>query len=188
MIIGIDIDNTLVTTSAAVLEYINERLGTNFTIEDIKEYYIENLLNPQYQWIVKESFLNKAMWQKVKPIKDAFETVEKLYDDGHTIYFCTSTEPENLRKKIKYISRHTNFSYDFVKNHMINIKDKRLVRLDILIDDYVENLIGDRTYFSLCLDYPWNRFIGENFTYDFKRVYNWKEIYNEINKIGLLKS
>lgn len=180
MIIGVDIDNTLVTTSAAVLEYINERLGTNFVIEDIKEYYIENLLNSQYRWIVRESFLNKAMWQKVKPIKDAFETIEKLHDAGHEIYFCTSTEPENLRKKIKYISRHTKFSYDFVKSRMINIKDKRLIRLDVLIDDYVENLIGDRTYYSYCLDYPWNRYIDKEKPNAFKRVYSWEEIYKDI--------
>ena len=182
MIIGIDIDNVITTTTEAVLEYINERLETSFVIEDVKQYYIENLLDEKYRWIVADAFHNSQMWKKVKPVEGAFETIKKLIDDGHEVYFCTSTLPENVRKKIKYIIRNSNLSYQFVSKRMINIHNKQLLNLDILIDDCLSNLVGNRNYYSICLDYPWNR-IDEGCTIEgFYRAKNWNEIYEFISK------
>jgi 5'(3')-deoxyribonucleotidase len=180
MIIGVDIDNVLVTTTEAVLEYINERLGTNFVIEDVKEYYIENLLQEQYRWIVPLAFKDSDMWRRVKPIEGAFENIEKLIADGHEIFFCTSTYPENVRKKTKHIARNSNLTMKFVSDRMINIKYKQLLRLDCLIDDCAENLIGNRSYYSICLDYPWNRYIREDSTGAFYRAKDWNDVYNFI--------
>jgi hypothetical protein len=49
-----------------------------------------------------------------------------------------------------------------------------------MIDDYLDNLIGERSYYSICLDYPWNRKIIAN-TPNFIRVKNWEEIIQTIN-------
>ena len=39
-----------------------------------------------------------------------------------------------------------------------------MLKLDVLIDDFMDNLTGDREYISVCIEYPWNHIIDdENF-------------------------
>lgn len=173
--IAIDIDNTLCTTTEAVLEYINERTPLNLTVDDIKEYWMENSLPPEYRWIIPESFENRRMWKKVKMIQGAAQGIRELYNRGHEIYFATSTSPENFKKKIKFLKKNLPFlSPEYIENHSISIKEKQLLSVDIMVDDYLNNLNGERIYYSICLDYPWNQ-TDENIPY-FQRVKNWEEV------------
>ena len=53
MKIGIDLDNVVVTTTEALIEYLNERIPNfNLKLEDIKEYKLEKNLPPEYSRIV----------------------------------------------------------------------------------------------------------------------------------------
>ena len=52
MIIGIDIDNVLCTTTKAVLSVYNEDAEDNLKVENIKSYYIENFVKSEF----KENF------------------------------------------------------------------------------------------------------------------------------------
>ena len=175
MIIGIDIDNTLVNTAESVVDYINKRLPIKLDINNINQYWIENSLPEQYRWIVKTAFTDSSMWKNVRMIPDSAKFVEKLYNDGNDIYFVTSSLPENTKKKINHLSRNLPFlTREFIQNHTININNKQLLSLDILIDDCLDNLVGKRSYVSICLAYPWNNHEGEN---NFYRVGSWKEIY-----------
>lgn len=181
MKIGIDIDNVLCTTSEAVVEYINERIPVKLSIDDIKEYWMEKSLPEQYRWIVSLAFHDSAMWKKVKMIQGAAQGIKFLYQKGYEIYFVTSTTPDNLKKKIKFLKRNLPFlEGNYINDHIITIKQKTLLNLDIMIDDYLDNLIGERNYYSICLDYPWNRKIIAN-TPNFIRVKNWEEIIQTIN-------
>ena len=109
MIIGIDIDNTLNTLCKAVLSVYNEDSRDNLKPEDIKSYYIENFVKPKFKDNFNSYFLNRRVWKRIKVIKDCQKYVARLYRDGHTIIFITSTEPENLKKKANWLKR--NFPY-----------------------------------------------------------------------------
>ena len=186
MLIGVDIDNVVVNTTEAVLEYINERLPVKLKLSDITTYSIEATLPAQYQWIVEAAFRDKQMWKKVKIIDDAKKYLKKLYKDGHEIYFCTSSLPENLTKKIKHLVRNFDFfDKNYIETHTINIHKKQLLNLDILIDDCFSNLCGSRTYYSLCYSYPWNK--TNVLPPDFSYVKNWDEIYQKITEIAAKK-
>ena len=175
MIIGIDIDNVICTTTEALLDYINERTPLNLSIKDIKEYWIEKSIPSEYQWIVSNAFKDSLMWKKVKVIPGAVEGIKELYYRGHEIYFVTSTTPKNFVKKINFLKRNLPFlTKEYIDEHCISIKRKQLINLSILIDDYLNNLNGERTYYSICLDYPWNQ-TNENIPY-FQRVRNWEEV------------
>lgn len=53
MILGIDVDNVIVSTTEALIEYLNERIPNfNLKLEDIKEYKLEKNLPPEYSLIV----------------------------------------------------------------------------------------------------------------------------------------
>lgn len=178
--IGIDLDNVVVNTTESLIEYLNERAPRlNLRMEDIKEYWLEKNLPPEYALLVKEAFESKHLWKKVKLIKGARKYIKKLYQEGHEIYFVTSSLPENLRKKIKHLARNLNFFPEgYVESHTINIRQKQLLKLDILLDDCIDNLVGDISYTPLCMGYPWN----EN-DERVGHVYGWSEAYNCIHYI-----
>lgn len=187
MKIGIDLDNICVNTTQTLLDYINARLPVDLKLSDITTYYIEAALPQQYRWIVDSGFRDSIMWKRVKMIKGCAAYIEKLYADGHEIYFVTSSLPENLRKKIKHLTRNMDFfPDDYVWRHTINIQDKSLLDIDILIDDCLDHLTApNRHYHSIVLDYPWNQvdFIPPRFA----RAHNWKEIYEEVQNVTALK-
>ena len=102
--IAIDLDCTVLNTTERLVEYINERVPVNLKIEDIMSYSIEAALPKQYQWIVDSGFRDKEMWRGVQVLPYAADVIKKLYDEGHEIFFATSSLPENLRKKINHLS------------------------------------------------------------------------------------
>lgn len=182
MKIGIDLDNVVVNTTESVIEFLNERIpNLNMKLEDCSKYWLEQNLPKGYELIVQEAFENKHMWKKVKVIKGAKKYINKLREDGHDIYFVTSSLPENLRKKIKHLERELDFfEPGYVWRHTINIHKKQLLDLDILIDDCLDNLNGGRRYTSICFTYPWNKNIIDH---SIIRCDSWKEIYNEVKAI-----
>ena len=183
--LGVDIDNICVNTTESLVEYINERVPVNLKMSDITTYYIENALPDQYKWIVASGFRDRDMWKKVKLLQDCDVALNMLYDQGYEIYFVTSSLPENLRKKINHLSRNMQFfPKDYVWQKTINMQDKSLLNLDILIDDCLWHLLApNRLYKSICLDYPWNQVEETDEPNDFYRAYDWRQIYHLIKAI-----
>lgn len=188
MRIAIDIDCTLTTCIYSILDYINARLPVNLKMEDIKSYYIEEALPEQYRWIVTAAFRDPTMWATVKFLPHAAEVVEQLVADGHEVWFATSAEPKNMHKKINHLSRNMpNLGYEYIWRHTINIQDKYLLDVDVLIDDCIGHLTAkDRHYHSVAIDYPWNQTAAN--TPCFTRVKDWTEIPDVIRMIGEKKN
>lgn len=186
MKIAIDIDNTIIRTTATLVHYINERLPVNLKMSDITTYSIESALPEQYRWIVEAGFRDKLMWKEVTLLPSAVEVIELLYNEGHDIWFATSSLPENLRKKINHLSRNLPFfPENFVWRHTINLQDKSLLNVDVLIDDCLGYLLHpDRKYVSIVLDYPWNQTEGN--IPNLLRAYSWWSIYDNIKLIESL--
>ena len=183
MILGLDLDGTVVDSPQQVVHYINERLGLNLSMDDFKTYSMEDALPQQYKWIVDAAFRDPLMWKEVNLIEGSYKAIKKLYEDGHEIYFVTSSLPSNLKKKIGHLARNLDFfPIEYVWKHTINIHNKQLLKLDVLIDDALFNLIGKREYFSICMDMPYNQANDEEIP-RFFRAYNWDEIYTFIKII-----
>lgn len=182
MKLAFDLDCVCVNTTERMVEYINERLPVNLSIENITTYSIEAALPPQYKWIVDAGFRDKEMWKGVKLLPHCAEVMKKLYNEGFEIYFATSSLPENLRKKINHLSRNMPFfPKGYIERHTINICDKYLLNVDVLIDDCLEHIANEkRGYWSVVLDYPWNRNIDLP---RISRAYNWFDIYEKIHMI-----
>lgn len=181
LIIGVDVDNVLCDTSERVLKYVNERAGTNLHIEDITEYYMENFLPDEYKPLISQAFHDKEMWRNVTLLPNAKECIEKLRQLGHDIYFVTATTFANINKKSSFLRKH--FPQIDIDNKLINIRNKQMLRLDVMIDDYLENLLYDRTYYSIVFDYPWNQ--TKESTPMFTRVKDWHEA---VQKIIMIES
>lgn len=181
MIIGIDIDNTLNTLCKAVLSVYNEDSKDNLKPEDVKSYYIDNFVKPEFKDNFKNYFVDRRVWKRIKLIKDCQKYISRLYRDGHTIIFITSTEPENLKKKANWLKR--NFPYLDIRKSLFSCPKKQyMAGIDILIDDYEENLINAK-YHGILFSAPWNRDF-DNGKHGIYRAESWEQIYEIINYIN----
>lgn len=185
MVIGFDLDGTVVDTPMKMIDYLNERLPIKISIEDIKTYCIENALPNEYKWIVDNGFRDSKFWKKVSLIDGAYDTIKRLYEEGHDIYFATSSLPSNLKKKIGHLTRILDFfPENYVWRHTVNIHNKQLLRLDVLVDDALFNLDKDREYYSICMDMPYNQ--TDELISNFTRAKGWNEVYDRIKMVESL--
>ncbi len=175
MVIALDIDNVCNSLCEAVLSVYNERHGTNHTEEDIHTYNIENCIPCDHDEI-KNMFLDKTVWKRIKVVPGAVEYIKKLHDDGHRILFVSATLLDNVPKKASWLRR--TFPFLDIEECFIPVKDKSLVNVDVLVDDCLDNLRRvDRL--NIVFDKPWNRSEKSK-----ARAYTWEGVYKLINLHG----
>lgn len=180
MIVAIDIDNTINNLAESVLEVYNRDSGDNLKLNDIKKYHIENFVKEEYKENFYKYFSCSEVWRKIKFIPDCKKFISKLYNDNHTIYFVTKTEPRNFYKKASWLER--NFPYLDIRKCFFNCPNKKIMNVDVMIDDHSDNLGGAQKY-KILLDYPYNRnfeFIDDSYF----RCYNWEGIYDMVSLLN----
>ena len=173
MKIGIDIDNVCVNTTSCILEQHYADTGERLTLDDIKTYYIENYVSDDYKDDFHLIFLKKEMWKRVKVIPHCVEVIKRLHDSGNSIYFVTSTEPQNVAKKARFLQR--TFPFLDIRKRLITTHCKQMIKCDVLIDDYEENL-KNGSYFGILMNYPWNRNFDDASDDKIYRVFDWTQV------------
>lgn len=187
MIIGIDVDNVVCNTTFSTLTQHYADTGEKLTLDDIKTYYIENYVSDDYKDDFHLIFYKKEMWKRVKVIPHCVEVIKRLHDRGDSIYFVTSTEPQNVTKKARFLQR--TFPFLDIRKCLITTHCKQMIGVDILIDDCIDNVVG-ANYTSILIDYPWNSTaIFDEAEYDnIYRVFDWLQVEPMIEYIQTLKS
>lgn len=193
MRIGVDIDNVISTFNEELLEeYIkhNEELGYSNEINENADYITRGMFN----WAEGEveAFYRDNIERIVNKlsVKDgAKEYIDKLKNDGHSIYIITGrdngehSDPYNNTKKwlddnaIYYDKLILTNAY---KNDEHGKSEKCIENnVDIMIDDSVHICRDCINYgiTTLLMDTPYNKQVN-----DIPRVHNWKEIYEYITQ------
>ena len=185
MIIGIDVDSTVCNTTESVLQQHYADTGEKLTLDDIKSYYIENYVGDDYKDDFHLIFFKKEMWKRVQVLPHCVEVVKRLHDKGNEIWFVTSTEPQNVTKKARFLQR--TFPFLDIRKCLITTHCKQMMGVDILIDDYEMNLING-SYFGILMDYPWNRNFDDASDDNIYRVFDWLQVEPMIEYIQTLKN
>ena len=84
--IMIDMDNVI--TNPLFLEFVNEFLGTNYKLDDLDEYYLQNLItndNGKFWDFVKD----KNLYDDVLLFDDCYNVLEKL-NECYDLYIVTA--------------------------------------------------------------------------------------------------
>lgn len=173
MVIGIDIDNVCVNTTSCILEQHYADTGERLTLDDIKTYYIENYVSDDYKDDFHLIFLKKEMWKRVKVLPHCVEVIKRLHDMGEEIYFVTATESQNVAKKARFLQR--TFPFLDIRKRLITTHCKQMIKCDVLIDDYEENL-KNGSYFGILMNYPWNRNFDDASDDKIYRVFDWTQV------------
>lgn len=180
--IGVDIDNVVYSTTQAVLDVHYENTGERLYLSDIKTYGIEDYVSEEYKKDFLKIFLDKRVWERVQPLPNCVETIKQIYDMGHEIYFVTATEAANVYKKFKLLCR--TFPFIDMRKCLITTQCKQMIKLDVLIDDCIDNLIGGG-YYGILFKYPWNEDYfrypwGNEYETLIRQVNGWAEVLSNI--------
>lgn len=170
-IILIDQDEVIVDYVGEVLNRYNARYDSSFKREDITEWKLSNILGDNVETILKDPLLFKNL----TPINGAIETLKELIDSNDfDIYIVTTAHPTACKYKYEWIKKHMPF---FPIENIIFTYHKHLIKGDLLLDDYEENL-KNFSGKKLLFDSPHNQ---NNTKYE--KINSWndfkKYLYNE---------
>ena len=139
----IDMDNTIYNLDKLAIDTMNEELGMNYNYKDnsswwwldtgINKRYFENMLQREGMFLLGES------------IEDSIYYINKLYHEGHNIYFLTLPQWNNVycvQEKVRYLNN--NFDWFDKDRHLIMTGNKGLLcrkgENKLLIDDSISHL------------------------------------------------
>ena len=180
MKILIDLDDTLIDLLTPWVNYLNQKHGTCVSPSDVTQWDIQQSFPTLTKQQVFEPLFDTILYDDIKTIPDAQRYLESL-SKQHTIYIVTNT-PMCISKYKLEKTLYNNFPY-ITPQHVIITPHKSNVEGDVLIDDYILNLV-DGTYSKILFTRPHNMLINVS-TVNKKivRCDSWKQIYNQINKL-----
>ena len=187
MRILLDCDNVICDTTRSVLDVHYEKTGERLSVDDIKTYYIEDYVSPEYKDDFYKIFLDKRVWKGIQVLPNCIEVVERLHNAGHEIWIATSTEAANVHKKARFLQR--TFPFLNIRKRLITTPYKQILNADLLIDDCVDNVINAQ-YKSILMTYPWNANFDDASDENIYRVNNWLEVepmIEYIEKVNYIK-
>lgn len=177
--IMIDMDDVICDVD--FLGIINKFLKSNYKKEDLKSYYMQDLIPKERYPEWQEFFFRINIYDNAVFIPDAYEVMERL-SKKYDLYVATAYifkdnefySSSNLRNKFEWLYENIPFispdNYVFTTN-------KEIINCDIKIDDRLLNLSGDAKM-KLLFTAHHNKKITEKELSDngVIRVDSWREI------------
>lgn len=141
--IMIDMDDVLVNQDGW-LYLVNTFLNSNYKIDDVKGYYIQDLVPKNKKDEFTKYFISKNVYDYCKLYDDSIKVIEKL-SKKYDIYITTAYV---FRDDILYSANSLKYKFEFLvknfpfldPNKFIFMSDKKLLNVDIKIDDKLSNL------------------------------------------------
>lgn len=178
--IMIDLDETI--CSPSYLKEVNKYLNTNYKYEDIKTYFVEDIIaEDKKQDFLDYFYQNVNVYDEAMILPDALGVIEKL-SHFYEIYIVSAFVD---KRRIKESSIMAKYKYEWILKNMPFIDPKKIVltgskdiiMCDIKIDDKVSNLKGYGET-KLLMDQLHNqKYSFEELTnLNIKRVYDWQQV------------
>lgn len=142
----LDVDDVI--CFAGFLDYANEFMNTNYEIDDIKTYYIDDTIILQNKIKEYNKFLNsKNIYENAHILPNAIESIKKLSEYYNIIICSACINPYDVENSGKYFKDKYDFlikTLPFLKpESFIFTNTKNIIKADIQIDDRVSNLVND---------------------------------------------
>jgi len=183
MIILFDMDDVLEDLLGCWVADINNRYAARLprplSPEEITDWDIRSFYPCLSKQEVFAPLFDANMWEKLQPMQNAQEIVQKLKNDGHTIRIVTASHYGTLVPKMKrFFELYPYLTWDDV----IVASDKSLIHGDLMVDDGFHNLEVTPCKKKLLFSRPHNLTIDLGST-GIERVFNWDEIYGIISNM-----
>lgn len=177
MRIGVDIDQVLNNMLEKIIPIYNQKYDDTLLFGDITGYDLRPFIKPECKNIFSE-FANDELIMSLEMAPDAVHVLTEL-STHHDLYFVTAGHPYTMRARDDWLQKHLPF---YKSRQLIGCCDKHLLNIDVLIDDYEDNLIGGH-YYKLLFDKPWNKHVSTRI-FNIKRIFDWGEVPDIIAQIS----
>lgn len=168
LILGIDMDDTIFGLMQAVIEPYNKKYNDNLALNDFTEYSVKKFIKKECNNIFEE-FASDDVMENLQIKDGALDAINFLHK-YFRILFLTAGHPYTAKARDKLLTK--TFSW-YKSGQLVLCKDKKLVRVDALIDDYENNLIGG-AYKKILFNAPWNENFNEK-EHGITRVMDWED-------------
>lgn len=182
--ICIDIDGTI-TDAYFWLDNANKYFNKNVTVDQVTEYYIHKVMN--IDRLAYEEFYEKNKFKihsKQEPREDVKVALNKL-SILNNIYLVTARDKSLTMLTRSYLKKNELY-YDelFILGSHYKVEKAKELNCSIFIEDSYDNAmqLSEAGFKVLLMDTNYNR---KKLNENIMRVYNWKEIYDIINKLLL---
>ena len=178
--IMIDLDETI--CSPSYLKEVNKYLNTEYKYEDIKTYFVEDIIEEdKKQEFLDYFYKNVNVYDEATVLPDAIGVIERL-SHFYDIYIVSAFVD---KRRIQESSIMAKYKYEWILKNMPFIDPKKIVltgskdviMCDIKIDDKVSNLKGYGET-KLLIDQIHNQKYSfeELEKLKIKRVYDWQQV------------
>jgi 5'-nucleotidase len=150
--IAFDVDGVVADILTEWLDRYNKEWNDVLTPNNITEWGIDKFVKPGCGKHIFKYLDDPSLYDNVFPYLGALECVNKLKEQGYRIVWATSSPALSYGRKFFWLKEH-GFISD--QKDYFETQDKSLIRADVLVDDYQNNLsdfIGRR----ILLSRPWN--------------------------------
>lgn len=177
--IMIDMDEVI--CDGGFLSLVNQFLKSNYTLEDVKGYYIQDLIPKERHEEWSKFFNTKNVYDDAKFLPDTYEVMEKL-SKKYELYITTAYifrdneeySANNLKNKFEWLFENLPF---ISPDNYIFTTNKEIINCDIKIDDKLLNLRGDAQIKLLFTAYHNKQLTDEELKEnEVIRVDGWKDI------------
>lgn len=139
----LDVDEVI--CFSGFLQAVNDFMGTDFVIDDFKDYYIDEVAIPKERFNEFNKFVSKRnLYDNAHILPNAVETIRGL-NEAYNIYICSSCiNPFDINESGRLYKDKYDFliyTLPFIKpQNFIFTNAKHLFKADIQIDDRLSNL------------------------------------------------
>lgn len=134
MVIGIDIDGTLLDIHTPWLAEYNRRSGDDLRVDQIIIWNAHLLMKPP--WAEKYyTYRTPELYEDVQPLPGAVEGVAALAEAGHTLVAITADGPEFVPVKQRLLEAY----FPGIQHMVFSERKRNTVKIDLLIDDARHN-------------------------------------------------
>lgn len=187
MRIGIDIDDTITNSTEVVKEYIEKYDSVYSNDNHLKNNIYDIIRGTFADELVVRFFKDHAieMCNKIKIKENAKEVIDKLKKEGNEIYIITARSDNFYKNAYKfceeYLKNNDIYFDKLITSQIYKVECCKKEKIDLMIDDAVdtvENLNKENIKAIL-----FTSELNKDNNAKVKRVDNWLELYNEINKM-----
>jgi 5'(3')-deoxyribonucleotidase len=137
MIIGIDVDETVLALIPSWLKKYNFDFGDDLRPNEITDWDLSQFVTKECGQSIFDYIKTPDVFKKAKPIYGAIHAISYLKSLEHRIIFITVNNPDNVKNWwLK------NYGFMENDNDLVISLDKSLIKCDFLVDDHIDNLLN----------------------------------------------
>ena len=181
MNLGFDIDGVISNFTKQFTDIIQKRYGVALSDSDMYSYEVNLVLGIPKEDVAE--IVTETLKSDLSLNPSAKETLDKLAAEGHKIYLLTARSEELIQHTSTWL-KQKGIPYTKILYLIKGKKSLAEFSVDLVVEDSLEEALEltKKVNHVLLFDQPWNK--TKNVKGLIKRVYNWSEVYEEIEKIA----